>query len=409
MPKPKQTHLGRPLGDEHLSFMKTEAQPNQVSHSLALDESGILSWVHFGDLHITGEHEQNYRDFLALIAQTNEYFSDGTVSFAFLPGDNADNGTEDQYRLIHRALDGLRLPRHIIPGDHDIQTGKLETFRKYLEPKLPKSFIADRYRCIFLNSVDIEGRKGFGHRREQLSWLAGELETAAREDQCAVLFMHTYPSELGDNAQAVGELIRGHEVLVVEMGHTHYNEIANDGRVIYAATRSTGQIEEGPVGFSITNLDRGVVSWKFKALESEWPFVMITSPVDRRFMTRPEQLVRGTVEVRAKVWDRSGIVRATCWLDDAEPHSMSRIGRTAAWHCTLDLPALADGSHRLTVLAENANGGAGEDTITILSNQAGLYEPPARAPGDEANSIGAYPEKGIPGTQLGPNKNGRKW
>jgi hypothetical protein len=35
------------------------------------------------------------------------------------------------------------------------------------------------------------------------------------------------------------------------------------GQTIYATTRSTGQIEEGPVGFSIANLDNGVVSWKY--------------------------------------------------------------------------------------------------------------------------------------------------
>jgi 3',5'-cyclic-AMP phosphodiesterase len=44
------------------------------------------------------------------------------------------------------------------------------------------------------------------------------------------------------------------------MVHTHYNEIAYDGHAIYTATRSTGLIEEGPVGFSVTNLDHGVVS-----------------------------------------------------------------------------------------------------------------------------------------------------
>lgn len=38
--------------------------------------------------------------------------------------------------------------------------------------------------------------------------------------------------------------------------------LANDGRTVYAATRSTGQIEEGPAGFSVTTLDDGVVSWK---------------------------------------------------------------------------------------------------------------------------------------------------
>jgi Icc protein len=29
--------------------------------------------------------------------------------------------------------------------------------------------------------------------------------------------------------------------------------------------------------------------------------------------------------------------------------------------------------------------------------------------GSDADTIGAWPEKHIPGTQLGPNRNGRKW
>ena len=65
---------------------------------------------------------------------------------------------------------------------------------------------------------------------------------------------------------------------LVSVGHTHYNEISNDGRTIYAATRSTGQIEEGDVGFAFAAIDRGAVSWRFKPLQSSWPFVTITSP-----------------------------------------------------------------------------------------------------------------------------------
>jgi hypothetical protein len=72
------------------------------------------------------------------------------------------------------------------------------------------------------------------------------------------------------------------------MGHTHYNELANDGCTIFATTRSTGQIEEGPVGFSLMAVDRGVLSWRFKPLDAAWPFVLITSPADRRLITNPD-------------------------------------------------------------------------------------------------------------------------
>ncbi len=73
--------------------------------------------------------------------------------------------------------------------------------------------------------------------------------------------MHTYPADLRDEAerQQVTALLAQHRVALVDMGHTHYNELANDGATIYAATRSTGQIEEGLVGYSLISLDQGIV------------------------------------------------------------------------------------------------------------------------------------------------------
>jgi hypothetical protein len=49
-------------------------------------------------------------------------------------------------------------------------------------------------------------------------------------------------------------------VAFVGTGHTHYNELVNHEGVIYAARRSTGEVEEGPPGFSLGVLDGSVVS-----------------------------------------------------------------------------------------------------------------------------------------------------
>ena len=69
----------------------------------------------------------------------------------------------------------------------------------------------------------------------------------------------------------------------------------------------------------------------------------------------------------------------------------------------------SDGCHDVAVLARCADGRRASDTISVLTSQLGRYDAPARKPGDNVNAIGAYREKGILGTQLGPNKNGRKW
>lgn len=385
-------------------------RPNAVDY-LAVSPANILSWVHFGDLHLTTEACRNYRDLGGLIAAADTYLGGpGGVNFALLPGDNADNGTEAQYQLLVRALDGLHLPLHVLPGDHDIQSGNLDAFKKHLEPNLPKRFVAGGVRCVFLNSVDIGDREGFGHGAEQMAYLTRQLQEAAVAGERAVLFMHTYPSELGKAADAVTALIRGSEaVRIVEMGHTHYNEIANDGRVIYAATRSTGQIEEGPVGFSVTCLDGDVVSWKFKELATPWPFVMITSPADEKFLTRSAPPVRRPTEIRAKAWAEGGTVKAWCRVGDQKYRPMIPGGDGATWSLEWKPEELPDGVYQLIVWAVDQHGENASDTINVLIDRAGSYQPPRPKPIDMGNRIGGYPAKGIPGTLLGPNLLGHPW
>jgi hypothetical protein len=59
---------------------------------------------------------------------------------------------------------------------------------------------------------------------------------------------------------------------------------------------------------------------------------------------------------------------------------------------------------RLEVRVTDEKGAAAEDVIECDTNSA-------RRPstGSDAGSIGAWPERHLFGTQLGPNRNGRKW
>jgi 3',5'-cyclic-AMP phosphodiesterase len=399
-----------PLGCAGAATNPRNNEELSVSADIPEHSSDVLSWVHFGDLHLTRSDEQNHRDFLALIRHANANLM-RQVDFAVLPGDNVEDGVEEQFALASQAISQLTIPLEILPGDHDAKSGGLDLYRRWLEPELWRSRSISGYRCLFLNARDNGKPKGFGLSAEQMDWLSAELRAADDRYEAAVLFVHTYPSELGESAPTVQALIRQHRVLMVDMGHTHYNEIANDGKTIYAATRSTGQIEEGPVGFSIANLDAGVVSWKFKPLGA-WPLVMITSPADRAFIvdpTQPEQLVRGTVEVRAKAWDAEGATFASCRIGDAAWQPMRRIGGGPMWSYSWNSAEVGDGAHCITVKAQCADGRTAADSISVLTSQSGHYEAPRRCAGDSTNAIGAYLEKGILGTQLGPNKNGRKW
>jgi hypothetical protein len=198
------------------------------------------------------------------------------------------------------------------------------------------------------------------------------------------------------------ELLRRFGVLLIDMGHTHYNEISNDGRTLYSATRSTGQIEEGPVGYSITNIDGGVMSWRFVEL-GKLPVVIITSPGDERLMVESNPSLQPCCNIRAKFWGELKAIRATATLN-GNTVLMSRVEDSLVWEAQLD--GIPYGIHPLKVVVEDAGGHAATDEIRIA---IGDRARPERAERDQDNALGAWPEHGLVGTQLGPNKNGKKW
>lgn len=279
------------------------------------NEDRVLAFAHVGDLHLTDAKQRNFTDFLSIVAQI-EIEGARALDFVVLPGDNADNGKPSQYVLAATALKMLSLPVHVLPGDHDMEQGSLAAFHEVLAADpLPKAMTVRGTRCLFL---DISGPGGGGPDfrlgPEQSAWIERQLAAAREAGQTSVVFMHSYPDDLrGDGeTEALNRLVAGHDVALVDIGHTHYNELANDGRTIFAATRSTGQIEEGPVGYSIATLDGGVVSWRFKSLDDAFPFVVITAPADHRLLRDPAQAVENACEVRALVMGRRAIRSVVC-------------------------------------------------------------------------------------------------
>lgn len=350
----------------------------------------IISWVHFGDLHIADWQDQNYTDFLNLIGEVNRYLTTG-VDFALLPGDNADDGEEDQFELVQRAITRCRLPVYSIAGDHDCASGDLDCFARYLSPLPYQSFARGGYHFALLNSVACWRAPRFGLGSEQIGWLEDDLATAAEDGLRSVLFMHAYPSEHDEDADAISCLIRRHRVLVVDMGHTHYNELASDGQTVYATTRSTGQIEEGSAGVSIVTVDHSVVSWKFKPI-FEWPLAMVTSPSDHRLIIDtecPQQLVRGLIDVRARVWGE-GIASVRLRVGGREPVDMASIGE-AVWSVEWDSVLASDDLHWLVVEVSDRSGRVARDAIRVLVNQARDYRPPTRCAVDSRTPLALGP------------------
>jgi hypothetical protein len=84
-------------------------------------------------------------------------------------------------------------------------------------------------------------------------------------------------------------------------------------------------------------------------------------------------------------------------------------GETGVW--TGDVSDASDGEHKVRVRAFGPNGAEDTDEIEVLvSAQSAAQRPPLKyKPGHDVHSVGAWTSHGVLGSQLGPNKNGKKW
>lgn len=362
-----------------------------------------LRFLQIGDLHITDAGLQNHVDLRRIVDEVNANTGE-RIDFVYLPGDNADDGTPEQFRIVHDELSRLVPSWHAIPGDHDFKPRSLDSFYAGLHVrKLPYAVEISGCRCVFLDVVSRgKGGPDFRLGAAGLVWLRGQLEAAQRDGKTAAVFMHAYPADLGEEAAELVAMFHESPVALVSMGHTHYNEISNDGRTIYTAARSTGQIEEGEAGFAFAAVDGRAVSWRFKPLNSSWPFVMITSPADRRLAIAPHSSQENVCrEVRASAWGVVPIAQAEFRIDDQAWQPMYG-GDSGLFGAELKAP---EGPFRLSVRVIDQQRNRDTDTIDVAPYVAAARKPT----GSDDGSIGVWLERHLLGTQLGPNRNGRKW
>jgi hypothetical protein len=141
--------------------------------SRADDAAGgrVLAWLHIGDLHLATAEADNHRDLRRIVALANA-LPLGSLDFAVLPGDNADDGTREQYALLRHAVAGLSLPLYVLPGDRDFKPGSLDALHAALGvERLPRTVRVKGHRCLFLDVVSAgTGGPDFRLDPAQLDW-----------------------------------------------------------------------------------------------------------------------------------------------------------------------------------------------------------------------------------------------
>ncbi|MFD1467749.1 hypothetical protein ACFQ48_05910 [Hymenobacter caeli] len=149
------------------------------------------------------------------------------------------------------------------------------------------------------------------------------------------------------------------------------------------------------MGYSLFSLDPGTVSWRFKALDSGFPFVLITAPADYRPLRHERQAAQPGFTVRALVFGAQAIEEVRYCLGEGLGLPM-RLDEQGVWQAEATGAAGVAASLTLTVEARDATGRLGRHRL--LPARA-PYQPPCQ-PG--AARIGAWEENGGFGHAAGP-------
>jgi hypothetical protein len=211
---------------------------------------------------------------------------------------------------------------------------------------------------------------------EQLGWFRAEIDTAVGAGEKVVVFQHNYPYQIWEDFAGPGidgwrEVVQARPIHAIITGHTHYWQMANDGRNAVVTTRSIGDPEGGPPGYTVAVFDGEDYAIAFRSIADSGPLVLITHPREAILATGPAHIVKGPDEVRARVWSASTVETVGFRVDDGRWVLMQPDGERT-WRAPLSGDRLTKGMHRLAVRVETVDA-PGEQEIEFAVDPTGRY------------------------------------
>ena len=124
----------------------------------------------------------------------------------------------------------------------------------------------------------------------QIGWFRDEVDSALAEGQRVVVFQHNYPYQIWEDFAGPGidewrSVVQTRRVEAIVCGHTHYWQVANDGRNVAIATRSIGDPEGGPPGYTLLYCHGDDLAVTYRIPGDQGPVVLVTHP--RETILRP--------------------------------------------------------------------------------------------------------------------------
>jgi 3',5'-cyclic-AMP phosphodiesterase len=330
-----------------------------------------VTFVWPGDMHLEFPDRPNYKTALWMADEVNSLIKPDFVQFA---GDNVQHAREHEWELFKNVTSKFSMPWHAVVGDHDahhdpschaFQANVGDTYGAYS---------LKGYRFIRLNTMEV---RPLGLTNEQVIWFRYEVDAALARGERVVVFQHHYPFKVFEHFAGPGidewrAVMQTRPITALFTGHTHYGQMANDGRNVYIVTRSIGDPEGGSAGYSIVHLDGEDLAVTYRTCDAKGPIPLITHPRRLILATTPGHIVTGPDECRVRGWSPDPIVSAQARIDDGSWGDMT-VTDEMNWKFPIDGESLDKGEHTLEVRLIDQNQNEGTDRITFACDLSGRY------------------------------------
>ena len=214
---------------------------------------------------------------------------------------------------------------------------------------------------------------------EQVRWFQGQVAEALGRGERAVVFQHHYPFKVWEEFDGPGiekwrEAVQTRRITAIFTGHTHYGQVANDGRNIAITTRSIGDPEGGPPGYTLACLQGEDLAVTYRSIDQQGPIVLITHPREKLLATEHQHIICRKDFINVRTWSAEPVSSVRGRVDDGDWFELYPLPPNCWWHPVAG-EKLAKGDHSLEVHAVDADRREVGQQINFMVDPTGRYCP----------------------------------
>jgi 3',5'-cyclic-AMP phosphodiesterase len=333
-----------------------------------------VTFVWPGDLHLDVAGRDNHTTALWMADEVSSLIKPDFVQFA---GDNVQHAREEEWALFAEVTGRLTVPWHALVGDHDAHHDPGAFAYQARFGATYKSFTVGGTHFVCLNSMQF---KPLGMTDEQVLWFQYDVDCAVKSGEQVVVFQHHYPFQIWEDfgnapgMRAWRRVMQTRPIVATFSGHTHYGQMANDGRNVYVATRSIGEPEGGPAGYAVVTIADDTLAIVYRSVADRGPVVQITSPRRVILATTAQHIVTGPSVARVRTWSHAAVRSVEGRVDGGDWISFA-VQSDGTWSGPIAGDRLAKGCHTLEVLATDSASESSTDSVTFMVDITGRFNP----------------------------------